>query len=169
MIEFVQLGIDLHGLANIGKHWFSDGGHFTGRKWPILFASIVLDKPELRTFPADLTKRIYGAKVEPSTDVPHPTTFSRKTSRPILAKALGQKALWQIGVHTGAQAPFEEKPWSGRNGMAATNLQQLPSPELHGLDWNGSGCAVDESESHMGTRRFSRLRRSLDATGRNLV
>src|SRR5208337_4482986 len=63
MIGFLQYGIDLHGLAECGHQWFPDGGHWMGRKWPILFTSLMLNKPEIRTFPpVDPAKAVlYGA------------------------------------------------------------------------------------------------------------
>lgn len=51
MYSFLQLGIDLSGCAKSGRSWSAEGIHNQGRKWPILFASIMLDKPEIRQFP----------------------------------------------------------------------------------------------------------------------
>ncbi len=50
LIRFVQLGIDLYGIVqNGGKHnWVNNGGHASGRKWPILFAGFVLDDPDMK-------------------------------------------------------------------------------------------------------------------------
>jgi len=43
LIRLVQIGIDVYGLAETGYRWDSGGGHSMGRKWPILFAGIMLD------------------------------------------------------------------------------------------------------------------------------
>ena len=44
LINFIQLGIDIHSwIESGGKGWAPDGGHSSGRKWPILFAGIMLD------------------------------------------------------------------------------------------------------------------------------
>ncbi len=50
LIRFVQLGIDLYGIvANGGEdNWNADGGHASGRKWPILFAGIVLNDSDMK-------------------------------------------------------------------------------------------------------------------------
>ena len=50
MIRFVQLGIDNYGIiVNGGQdNWDADGGHASGRKWPILFAGIVLNDPDMK-------------------------------------------------------------------------------------------------------------------------
>ena len=44
LVRYVQLGIDLYGIIAAGgtKNWEPDGGHASGRKWPILFAGLML-------------------------------------------------------------------------------------------------------------------------------
>jgi len=44
----VQVGIDLYGLVQNGLRWPPDGGHGSGRKWPILFAGIMLDDTQMK-------------------------------------------------------------------------------------------------------------------------
>lgn len=49
LINFLQLGIDIYSfIENGGKGWPPDGGHSNGRKWPILFAGIMLDYPPMK-------------------------------------------------------------------------------------------------------------------------
>lgn len=43
VIGFTQVGIDLYGALLDGGSWVTDAGHFQGRKWPILFAGIILN------------------------------------------------------------------------------------------------------------------------------
>jgi hypothetical protein len=47
LVRYVQLGIDFYGIVQDGdKHnWPNDGGHAGGRKWPILFAGLMLNQP----------------------------------------------------------------------------------------------------------------------------
>lgn len=40
--RLVQLGIDNYGVLRAGGGWGADGGHFNGRKWPIVFAGRLL-------------------------------------------------------------------------------------------------------------------------------
>ncbi len=44
LIRYVQLGIDLYGVVLDGgeQNWVPNGGHASGRKWPILFAGLLL-------------------------------------------------------------------------------------------------------------------------------
>jgi len=49
LINFIQLGIDIYSYLESGASgWPPDGGHSSGRKWPILFAGIMLDFPPMR-------------------------------------------------------------------------------------------------------------------------
>ncbi len=48
LIGFVQNGIDLWGIVRAGFHgWEAWGGHGSGRKWPIVFAGIMLGDDEM--------------------------------------------------------------------------------------------------------------------------
>jgi hypothetical protein len=50
LISFVQLGIDTYGIVQNGgeQNWVPNGGHASGRKWPILFAGLMLNDSEMR-------------------------------------------------------------------------------------------------------------------------
>jgi hypothetical protein len=49
LVRYVQLGIDLYGIIQDGgrTNWTGMGGHANGRKYPILFAGLVLGDPEM--------------------------------------------------------------------------------------------------------------------------
>ncbi len=56
LIGFVQNGIDLWGIVRAGFHgWHAHGGHGSGRKWPIIFAGLMLGDEEMaspnKTYP----------------------------------------------------------------------------------------------------------------------
>ncbi|XHR30500.1 MAG: hypothetical protein ACFUZC_08045 [Chthoniobacteraceae bacterium] len=118
LLRYIQLGIDLSGVAQLGRQWFSDGGHWQGRKWPILFSSIILDAPELRKFPAvDPNVSVYGRfKIASQANTPIPTTLFQEDIDTYYGHGGdGQTALWQAVVHTGQRKPFEEKPHASFN------------------------------------------------------
>lgn len=51
LINFIQVGIDLWGLAGQGSQppsWNALGGHANGRKWPIIFAGMLLGDAEMQ-------------------------------------------------------------------------------------------------------------------------
>ncbi|PZE22256.1 hypothetical protein [Paenibacillus xerothermodurans] len=90
LVRLVQNGIDLRGIAEQGGYWNEGGGHTSGRKWPILFAGLMLDDkyffdmPETAIFHED-TQTYYG-------DGWH-----------------GQSALWQMVTHHGDREPYLHK------------------------------------------------------------
>ena len=90
-IGLIQRGIDLYGLAMNGGYWNEGGGHSSGRKWPILFASVMLNKPQLAKLPEK--------------------AFFQEDTQTYYGKGwFGQTVLWQIIQHHGQRTTYEEKP-----------------------------------------------------------
>ncbi len=50
LIRFLQVGIDLHGVLMDGgrENWVPNGGHSSGRKWPIIFAGLIFGDDDLK-------------------------------------------------------------------------------------------------------------------------
>jgi hypothetical protein len=112
MIELLQIGIDFHGLANSGREWFADGGHWNGRKWPIIFASLMLNDPSIREFPKLEQPTVYSKiHVLDNEDGTRPRTlFSEDMQTYYGAGGDGQTVLWQVVFHTHPRDPLEVKP-----------------------------------------------------------
>lgn len=89
-LRLVQMGIDNYGLVRAGRRWSADGGHWNGRKWPLLFAGLMLDD-----------KRLTAALGEGLFSEDQQTYFGTGFH--------GEKALYQIVNHAGAKPPHEEK------------------------------------------------------------
>ncbi len=90
-IGLIQHGIDLYGTAMNGGYWNEGGGHSSGRKWPVLFASIMLNNTDMQNLPV--------------------TAFFQEDTQTYYGKGwFGQKVLWQMIMHHGKRDPFEEKP-----------------------------------------------------------
>jgi len=49
LVGIVQIGIDFYGLARGGMTWPAHGGIYSGRKWPILFAGLMLDDEGMKS------------------------------------------------------------------------------------------------------------------------
>lgn len=47
-IGLIQLGIDNYGVLKNGGYWLNNGGLNSGRKWPILFAGIMLNNDDMK-------------------------------------------------------------------------------------------------------------------------
>jgi hypothetical protein len=91
MIGYLQWGIDLAGLAENGRHWIADGGHWNGRKWPLLFTSLMLDDTEMQQTIAD-------------------TIFSEDQQTYYGTGWHGQTALFKMVFHTHTYETYEERP-----------------------------------------------------------
>ena len=90
-IGLIQRGIDLSGLAKSGAYWNEGGGHSSGRKWPILFAGIMLNNPSITSLPT--------------------TAFFQEDTQTYYGKGwFGQDVLWQMIMHHGKRDTYEEKP-----------------------------------------------------------
>ena len=48
LLSLVQYGIDLWGAARAGGGWHAEGGYGNGRKWPIIFAGILLGDEKMQ-------------------------------------------------------------------------------------------------------------------------
>ncbi|GEO08667.1 hypothetical protein SAE01_11630 [Segetibacter aerophilus] len=89
-IELIQRGIDLYGIAKVGGYWNEGGGHSSGRKWPILFASTMLNNPAI-------------------SQIPETAVFHEDTQTYYGKGWFGQDVLWQMIMHHGKRDPYEEK------------------------------------------------------------
>jgi len=89
-IGLIQLGIDLYGLAMNGCSWNEGGGHSSGRKWPILFAGIMLNHEQM-------------------TKLPESAFFQEDTQTYYGTGWFGQTVLWQMIQHHGRRDTYEEK------------------------------------------------------------
>jgi hypothetical protein len=89
-IGLIQHGIDLYGTAMNGGYWNEGGGHSSGRKWPILFAGIMLDKSVMLNLPV--------------------TAFFQEDTQTYYGHGwFGQTVLWQMIMHHGKRDTYEEK------------------------------------------------------------
>jgi len=57
LVRLVQVGIDFDGIVENGgkQNWPAGGGHHSGRKWPILFAGLMLGDGEMQKIGLDDT------------------------------------------------------------------------------------------------------------------
>ena len=111
LINFVQIGIDLWGMAGQGgqpSSWGAMGGHGNGRKWPILFAGMMLGDAEMQ---APLKKYPY-------------VKFSEDTQTMFGPSWTGAKVVW--AGH------------SGKDGATAKHPDRGAYEHLQPADWKGN-------------------------------
>jgi hypothetical protein len=121
MRGFVQFGIDLAGLSKVGRIWTADGGHFNGRKWPILFAGMMLGDTNMQALATD-------------------GDFSEDRQTYYGKGWFGQTTLYQIGLFSGGQPPYEEKP-PAEWGFHEKRQEGYRTSTVSGC-WPGTALAV---------------------------
>lgn len=89
-IGLIQYGIDISGCGKNGGQWNWGGGHSSGRKWPVVFATLMLDKPE-----------IY--------ELPKSCVFHEDAQTYYGKSYFGATALWQMVWHHHALGTYEDK------------------------------------------------------------
>ncbi len=65
LVRYVQLGIDLYCIISAGAidNWPGGGGHCQGRKWPILFAGLVLNEAGMKAIGEKSGDYLYSEKL----------------------------------------------------------------------------------------------------------
>jgi hypothetical protein len=125
LLRYVQKGIDYYGVTQSDDNlWIANGGHNSGRKWPILFAGLLLGHDGMRhvkaTFQED-QQTYYGKGFQ------------------------GQRALWTIAPDNANRCHEEADPqtWRtfgdnrGNNGLKAEGYRKLNGPT-----WVGQALAA---------------------------
>jgi hypothetical protein len=125
LLRFVQKGIDYYGVVQSDADlWIANGGHNSGRKWPILFAGLMLDHQGMKNVQA---------------------TFQEDQQTYFGAGFHGQRALWSI-AHGNSNARHEEvdpQTWKtfgdsrGNDGVKAEGYRKLNGPT-----WVGQALAA---------------------------
>lgn len=125
LLRFVQKGIDYYGATQSDNNlWIANGGHNSGRKWPILFAGLMLGHEDMMNVKA---------------------TF-QEDQQTYLGKGFsGQKALWTITLRNANRRHEEVDPktWEtygdsrGNNGLKAEGYRKLNGPT-----WVGQALAA---------------------------
>ena len=125
LLRFVQIGIDYYGTTlSDNDLWIANGGHNSGRKWPIVFAGLMLDRDDMMRVKASFAEdqqTYYGPGFK------------------------GQKALWTIRRAVTKNSKHEEvdpATWEtfgdgSNNGTKAESYRRLNGPT-----WVGEALAA---------------------------
>ncbi len=125
LLRFVQKGIDYYGVVQSDDHlWIANGGHNSGRKWPILFAGWMLGHDGMMNVKA---------------------TFQEDQQTYYGRGYAGQEALWTIAPGNANRRHEEVDPntWEiygdtrGNNGRKAEGYRKLNGPT-----WVGQALAA---------------------------
>jgi len=125
LLRYVQKGIDYYGVTQSDADlWIANGGHNSGRKWPILFAGLMLGHRGMMNVKA---------------------TFQEDQQTYYGKGFHGQKALWTITLNNPNSRHEEADPktWEtfgdnkGNNGLKADGYRKLNGPT-----WVGQALAA---------------------------
>jgi hypothetical protein len=121
LVNFVQYGIDLWGIVRAGhRGWPAHGGHGSGRKWPILFAGILLDDEDMQSPKKKYPKVVFGEDMH--------TMYGKGWT--------GAKALY--AGHVGKDGRFGEVGWGAYEHLH-------PSEWVNNLGENYRRCCTSVS------------------------
>ncbi|HYW78180.1 MAG TPA: hypothetical protein VE890_01340 [Thermoguttaceae bacterium] len=125
LLRYAQKGIDYYGVTQSDADlWIANGGHNSGRKWPILFAGLMFGHRGMMNVEA---------------------TFQEDQQTYYGKGFLGQKALWSIAPDNVNKRHEEVDPknWAtfgddhGNNGLKAEGYRKLNGPT-----WVGQALAA---------------------------
>jgi hypothetical protein len=119
LVEFTQLGIDLAGVADTGGNWICDGGHFMGRKFPILFAGTMLNDAHMQSVGS------WTNKFQEDQD----TFYVAQTNVNIT-----HSAAWIPDTRADAEWPYE----TNNIGLPEWGIRHETHPERDNLHWTAT-------------------------------
>jgi len=112
LCRYVQLGIDLGGVVlNGGRfNWGNDGGEGGGRKWPILFAGLMLNDETLKAVGAKSGDHLYRSGYGPGREPPDYIHFGEDDQTFYVAQVdveATHSAQWNPDKRDKTRTPYE--------------------------------------------------------------
>ncbi|MEK7412264.1 MAG: hypothetical protein AAB263_02970 [Planctomycetota bacterium] len=98
LVNFIQVGIDFWGMTRAGRLWQVHGGLNQGRKWPIVFAGLLLDDQDMQ---------------QPK--IAYPTARFQEDDQTAMCPITYRGQTFEHG-YTGAKAIFIGHTWAGDGG-----------------------------------------------------
>jgi len=124
LLRFIQKGIDLYGMSlSDPRLWTANGGHNPGRKWPILFAGLMLDHAGMQK----------------------PAAVFQEDQQTYVGKGFkGQTVLWRIGPDAPNAGHEEVDPATWKTfGKGANDGGKAESyRDVNGPAWVGQALAA---------------------------
>mgnify|MGYP002399069600 CR=1 FL=1 len=145
MIRYVQLGIDFYGIVKAGGlwTWVGEGGHGGGRKWPILFAGMVLHDPDMKGIGQKSGDYLYSTGYGPGncpSDYVHFGEDDQTFYVSPLDVTLTNGSKWKPDTRNGTPSPYTQADV----GLPEWGIAHAHSPEqsdkaLHAI-YRGVAC-----------------------------
>lgn len=121
LVRFVQFGIDTFGNLKGGGRWPGNGGHASGRKFPILFAGALLRCDEMLAIGRDYPS------VRTAADKPGTSFFGEDSQTFFVAETAPGEFNWGFGGYTKEHV-----------GLAEWGFMHSENPKSDDAQWDGN-------------------------------
>ena len=139
LVRFVQLGIDFYGIIQSGgiKTWEPDGGHASGRKWPIMFAGLMLNDASMKNIGKKSGNYLYSGKYGPGNPPPDYIHFGEdgQTFYVTADDVIRTKSpKWKPDKRSGTPEPYTESD----KGIAEWGIRHSTYPYFDNKVWSAT-------------------------------
>ena len=136
LIRYVQLGIDLYGIVQDGgnRNWTNNGGHASGRKWPILFAGLILNDPNMKNIGKKSGDYLYSNGYRPSKKPPDYIHFGEDDQTFYVTEAdveITHSPQWNPDSRDAQKIPYEREDI----GLPEWGISHATSPQKSNKFW----------------------------------
>ena len=137
--NFIQFGIDIYSYIESGaKGWGPDGGHSNGRKWPILFAGLMLDYAPMKNIGQKSGDYLYFEDYGPGNIPPDYIHFGGEDGQTFYVEQLDvditNSPSWNPDVRSAPNYPYTELML----GMPEWGIRHSTSPAQSDSAWNAN-------------------------------
>lgn len=143
LIRFVQIGIDNFGIVREGlRAWAADGGHSSGRKWPILFAGLLLNDTDMKNIGQKSGDYLYSNGYGPGNSPPDYIHFGEDDQTFYVSQADVNIANEIHDGHLGHYYPNDNNDYpeysSEEIGMPEWGIVHADEPWKDGNTWSAA-------------------------------
>jgi hypothetical protein len=136
LINFIQLGIDIYSFLESGANgWSPDGGTKNGRKWPIMFAGIMLDYAPMKNIGQKSGDYLYSNGHGPGNPPPDYIHFGEDGQPFYVAQSdvdITNSPKWNPDKRNADHAPYTR----AMIGMPEWGIRHCTNPERSDASWN---------------------------------
>jgi hypothetical protein len=138
LINFIQLGIDIYSHIESGKNgWPPDGGNSSGRKWPILFAGIMLDYAPMKNIGQRSGDYLYANGHGPGNPPPDYVHFGEDGQTFYVAQSdvdITNGPSWEPDTDNKGYSPYT----AAMIGMPEWGIRYSTNPERSDASWTAN-------------------------------
>ncbi|MFC1631145.1 dockerin type I repeat-containing protein [Candidatus Omnitrophota bacterium] len=139
MIRFVQLGIDNYGIVqDAGQdNWENNGGHASGRKFPILFSGVVLNDAAMRNIGQKSGTYLYTGSYGPGNEPPDYIHFGEDDQTFYVTQndvAITNGPNWHPDSRAAQLIPYNQ----GDIGLVEWGIRHSSYPEADNKYWGAN-------------------------------